>query len=873
VGLPPVSSPGSAALPHVRSKLRPPGAAPHYLRRARLLDLLLEETSAAPLTLVVAPAGAGKSSLLAGWAAECPQPVAWLALDERCQGATHLWRSVIAALDTLAPGCGSPALAALGGGRSVVEAVEALLDGLDEAAGPPSVLVIDDVHLVDDDPVAANTLAMFLPRLPPWLRAVVGSRRDLALPLDRLRARGLVCELRFTELRFTDDEATDLLSRLAPSLADDPLHAAVDRAGGWAAGLQLSALAARSARAAGVAAGDAGPGDDGPLVQDYVLREVLAAEAPDLVGALADMAVVDRVTPDLARALTGRSDAGELLRRAEARGLLVTRLPAVGWFEIHRLLRAALVADATVQAPDLLAGRHARAARWYEAAGETVAALEHWLAAGRPRDALRLLAATHAELYDDGREADVVRTIGAIPPEVACSDLQAMLEYAWCHLLVDRHRFRELVDRLTWWADRPGTDAAFRPRVTMLQSFAATVDGRWIDGGTLARQALTTMGPAWWQDPLGRFGWNMVAREVALTEAWDEAADDVRQGELALSRDPERRLAFEGTRALGEALAGRPVDALRVAAAVRSAVAVTNMTVLRYEVAVAEAMAHREMGERSRALGELEALAGEPAGTMLFCQVLAAAELVQAHLDAGDLAAARAALDRAEARAEAESLGPDGTGVLARAGTLVALAEGALGEARDRCGRIDDAFWAPVSTARVELAAGNRAGAEAALGRAVPRCERHLVVLALLRARAAGDRDRALGLVAEAVQRGSSLGLLQTVACEGAEVVVLAERAGYRAPAQWMDRLRRATVPAGRAVVAVDDPVATLTGRERDVLRLLAGRLTVREIAAELYVSPNTLKFHLKTIYRKLGVGSRAEAADIARRLTSVPPR
>ena len=203
MGLPPVVSPGSAALPHVRSTLRPPGAAPHYLRRGRLLDLLME-TSAAPLTLVVAPAGTGKSSLLAGWAAECPQPVAWLTLDERYRDAAHLWRSVIAALDTLTPGCGSRALAALAGAGTVGEAVGALLDGLDEAAGAPSVLVIDDIHLVDDDPLAADTLAMFLPRLPPWLRAVVGSRRDLALPLDRLRARGQVCEIRFPELRFTD---------------------------------------------------------------------------------------------------------------------------------------------------------------------------------------------------------------------------------------------------------------------------------------------------------------------------------------------------------------------------------------------------------------------------------------------------------------------------------------------------------------------------------------------------------------------------------------------------------------------------------------------------------------------------------------------
>jgi LuxR family maltose regulon positive regulatory protein len=866
VGLPPVAPAAPAAMPHLRPKLRPPGAPPHHVRRGRLLDLL-DEAVTAPLTLVVAPAGTGKTSLLAGWADEYPHPVAWLSLDKSDRDPVRLWRGVVAAVENLAPGCGGRAREALGGSAPVLDVVGELLDGIEDAAAPPSVLVLDDVHVVDDD-VVAESLAVFLQQLPPWLHAVAASRRDLALPLDRLRARGRLCEVRFPELRFTPEEATDLLSRLAPSLVKDQVAAAVGRAEGWAASLQLMALAARTAQASSE---EFAPGDGGTLIHDYVLHEVLAAEGPELVEALADVAVVERVAPGLAQALTGRPDAGELLKRAEARGLFVTRVPAAGSFEVHALVRAALVAEATVHTPERLAERYARAARWYEEAGDTAPALEHWLLAGCPRDALRLLAATHAELYDDGREATVVRTIAAVPAEVARSDLQAMLEYAWCHLLVDRHRFRELVEALTWWADQPGTDPAIRPRVTMLQSFCATIAGRWIDGGTLARQALTTMGPAWWRDPLGRFGWNMVAREVALTESWDEAADDVRQSELALSRDPERRLSFEATRALGEALAGRPVDALRVAAAVRGAAAVTNMTILRFEVALAEAIAHREMGERARARGELEALAGLPAGTMLFCQVVAAAELIQAHLDEGDLSSARQELARTEALV-AEPFGLEGRSVLARAGTLVALAGGAIGEARSWCAGIDDAFWAPVSAARIELAVGNRPVAEATLGPAAPRCGRHQVVLALLRARATGDRALALRLVAEGVELAASLGLLQTVACEGAEVLVLAERAGYRAPAQWMDRLRRAA-PAGRAVVVADDPVATLTGRERDVLRLLAGRLTVREIAAELYVSPNTLKFHLKTIYRKLGVGSRAEAADVARRMAAVQPR
>jgi LuxR family maltose regulon positive regulatory protein len=841
------------------------------MRRPRLHDLL-DEAAEGPLTVVVAPAGAGKTSLLAGWAAESQVPVAWLSLDEGDRDPARFWRHLAALLDPLAPGCGAGVLALLRASAPGPDTVDGLLAGLHSRAAPDAVLVIDDAHVIDDDEMLAAALARFLQHLPPWLRAVVATRRELALPLDRLRARGRIREMRFGELRFTPEEAGILLERLAPDLDEGQVAGAVEHAEGWAAALQLAALAARSARASN---GVYAPGVDAlDLVQDYVVREVLAGEEPGLVAALADVAVVDRIDPGLARALTGRPDASELLRQAEARGLFVRRLPGRGHYELHALVRGALVARTAAQEPERLAERHERAARAYEAAGDFVPALEHLLAAGHPRDALRLLAASHAELYDTGREADVVRTIAAIPHEVADADLPAMLEYAWCHVLVDRRRFVELVEKLTWWADTPATDPAIRPRVTMLQAVRATVVGSWGDGGILAHQALTTMGDGWWRDPLGRFGWNMAARDVALSERWDPDADEVRQGELALSRDPERRLAFEGTRALGEALAGRPVDALRVAAAVRHAADVAPLTVLRMELGVAEAVAHREIGDAARALAALEALAATPPGALLYCQVLAATELVQAHLDAGNVVAARDELGRTEALVDAESVGADARNWVARAGTLVALAEGAVDQARRWVDRIDDPFWAPVSAARVDLAAGSRADAAAALGAADARCARHEVVRSLLLAQAVESRDEALRWAAAAAGRAASLGLLRTVSSEGPVVVQLVERAAHRVPERWLDRLRRAAaIIPGPSAPSRGDPVTTLTDRERDVLRLLASRLTVREIAGELYVSPNTLKFHLKTIYRKLGVGSRAEAAEVARRMTAVSPR
>ena len=609
------------------------------------------------------------------------------------------------------------------------------------------------------------------------------------------------------------------------------------------------------------------------LVRDYVLNEVLANEAPEVIDVLSAAAVVPRVNPSLAQALTDRPDAGELLRTAEARGLFVTRRGVDGWFELHALVRGVLTADLASRSPNRLAELHTRAARWFEDADEVVVALDQWLLADRPRDALRLLSASQVQLYDSGREATVKRTIAAIPTAVAVSDLDSMLDYAWCHLLVDRRRFIELVEQLTWWVDRSSpTTTPSALRVNVVRAAAANVGGRWVESGALSRQVLLDLGESCWQDPLGRFAANGVARELALSECWDDASDEVRQAEVALSRDPERRLAFEGTRALGQALAGRPLDALRVAAGVRRAAPVADMTIMRAELAVAEALAHRELGDRPRAMAELTALADTPAETMLFCRVLAMCELAQAHLDEGDLDTARQVFAETEALVEAESLGADVRGWLTRVGTVLALAGG---DARGRpsLGR---------SGRRLVLGWGQRRPS-------APRRRRPS-------RRDGGPGHRGATLRPPRSRPGTPHGACGRRSRRGDEVRGHGRRARLRqrprcrrwpwkAPRSSSWSSRPLGAPRRSGSTACDDPrrrhgisrrppvpalIEPLTERERDVLRFLPSRLTVREIADELYISVNTLKFHLRAIYRKLGVNSRAEAAEVARTMTEL---
>lgn len=853
-----------------QSKLRP-AVNPAYLVERPRLHALLDQAVAAPLTLVVAPAGSGKTSLLRSWAAASELPHAWLSLDETDRDPVQLWRGVLAALEGVAPGCaaGCADLLRLPGGLH--EAVGVLLDDLESRAAGDAVLVLDDLQLVDEEESVATSLALFVQHLPSWLHVVIASRRAPRLPVHRLRARGQMGEVHFAELRFSYAEASTMLSRLVPTLAPELLDEVAARAGGWAASIQLAALAARSSHAQGDLFVPSHDGDHHYL-EDYVWQEILASEPPELVDVLLATSVVDRIDPGLAQILASRPDAVDQLARAEARGLFLTRIEPSGAFEMHALVREVLRSLVAKRSPERLTQLHGWAAGWHEAHGQSVSALEHWLRAGRPREALRLLAAEVAALSDGGHESTIVRTLAAIPESVASGDLDATVELAWCHLLVDRRRFLEMVDFLGAWAgDGAQIDGTRSARLAVLESIAATLRGSWNDGAGLARAALDTLGDAWWLDPLGRSAWSLVARDLALDEQWDESSRTTRTAVAALTVTPEQRLALEGIRALGDALAGRPVDALRIVAGARGACEVDNLAVLRTELSLAEAAAHRELGDLGAAQPLLLELVEDETETTPYARLLACLELTYARIDSDDLDGAREAFGRAAEIVETDVSGAGSRAWLSRAGAGLALASGEVEEARWWAAQVEDGFWGPVCRARVLLATGETGLAGDTLKTAEPRSVRHRVLLDALSSRTTGDQAEAERLLLEAVRQAAAQDLVQTLASEGPDLVEAVERLAWRAPGSWLARLRRAAVPgAVGATAAAVAPLEPLTERELEVLRLLPSRLTLREIADELFISINTLKFHLKVIYRKLGVASRAEAAETARALTSL---
>ena len=212
----------------------------------------------------------------------------------------------------------------------------------------------------------------------------------------------------------------------------------------------------------------------------------------------------------LAEALTGRSDAGDLLLEAEERGLFVTGFDSGGWFEVHSLVREVLLAELERRSPERLREQHARAARWLESMADGMAAIEHWLDAGEPREALRLLAAISMSRFDGGRADAIARIIARIPPEVSGADAASLMQYAWCRLPVDRIGFLDaLAAAEAAVADRGHPEE--QGRLGILRSMSAWLAGDWQACIDHALAGLEQLGDEALADPIGRFGWSLVA--------------------------------------------------------------------------------------------------------------------------------------------------------------------------------------------------------------------------------------------------------------------------------------------------------------------------------------------------------------------------
>ena len=451
-------------------------------------DLLgrLAAPSPARLTLVCAPAGSGKTTLVAqwaGWPGE-QRPFAWLSLDPEDGDRVRLWDGIIAALGRVHPGFGERALAALHAPRSDLlrTVVPLVVNELVERPGDPLVLVLDDLHAVED-PEALRSLAALVERAPAALHVAVTTRRDPSLALPRLRARAALTEIRSDDLRFTDDEAAAMLAGLGLHVGPDRLAQLQARTEGWAAGLQLAGLSLRG-RPRGMLA----EGDGSAHIADYLGEEVIDAQDPGTRAFLLRTAVLERMTGSLCDAVLEATGSAQRLEALADAGLFVVPLDARRtWFRYHGLFRETLARRLAAEDPGAPAVLQTRAAAWLEAQGLHADAIRHALAAGEGGD---LVAAHWRSFFNRGELTTVSGWLAALPGDVVQRDPRLWLARAW--IALDTGRVDDLPAQLDA-AEHGGTEE-HRAWAALLRAVHAFKVGDLAAAADALRRARATRG-------------------------------------------------------------------------------------------------------------------------------------------------------------------------------------------------------------------------------------------------------------------------------------------------------------------------------------------------------------------------------------------
>ena len=413
------------------TKLFVPSTRIELVHRPRLLERL-SRSLRRRLTIVAAPAGFGKTTLLSDWSVRSPMPVAWLSLDAADNDPTTFWDYLLAALDRVHAGAGDPARAMLYAPQPLpIEAVLTTLMNSVAVLGDEVVLVLDDYHLIGNAAIHA-AFGFLLDHMPPQLHVVLASRSDPPLALARLRGQGHVDELRASDLRFTSKETVQFFSEVMQlSLTGDDIHTLAERTEGWIAGLHLAAvtLQGRDDPQSYVAAFS---GAHRSIV-DYLGEEVLQRQPPRVQRFLLETSILDRLNGPLCDAVLEQSDSQEMLERLEAANLFLVALDDERyWYRYHHLFAEFLRTRLRVRQPELVPLLHRRASNWFSAQILLPEAVQHALAAGDHAQAAELVEANADTMLWVNCELFVLQQVLKMLPEALVrSRLRLALTNAW----------------------------------------------------------------------------------------------------------------------------------------------------------------------------------------------------------------------------------------------------------------------------------------------------------------------------------------------------------------------------------------------------------------------------------------------------------
>ncbi|MGD8793817.1 MAG: hypothetical protein PVF47_14795, partial [Anaerolineae bacterium] len=407
-------------MPLLATKLHIPPIRPELVSRPRLIARL-DTGPDRKVALVSAPAGFGKTTLVAEWLAGQARPFAWLSLDEGDNDPVRFVTYLIAALQRVDEGLGQGVQTLLGAPQ--LPPVEGVVTPLvnDLAATPePLVLVLDDYHTIDTEWVH-RAVEFLLTHQPPQLHLVLVTRQDPPLPLPRLRVRGQMIEVTEEDLRFTGEEAHDFLARALGAGLDGEIVAALEaRTEGWVAGLQLAALSMRSRPEAQIAEFVRLFRGSHRHVIDYLAEEVLAQQPVEVRDFLRQTSILERFTAPLCDALTGRDDSRALLRRLDEANLFLVPLDdRRQWYRYHHLFADFLRTELD---PQHEAALHGKASRWLVEQGLLPEAVKHALASGDVARAARVIRLASAEAFRAASFVMLQGWLDALSDEVVRAD-------------------------------------------------------------------------------------------------------------------------------------------------------------------------------------------------------------------------------------------------------------------------------------------------------------------------------------------------------------------------------------------------------------------------------------------------------------------
>jgi LuxR family maltose regulon positive regulatory protein len=870
--------------PSLITQFAPPPPPFGLVERPRLVERLTRGLTE-PVTLVCGPAGSGKTALLTSvLGPESGYRVAWVSLEPGDDDPSRLWEAVLASLRLAGTAPDGSALAALAPpvrdsrSRFMPLLVNALAE-LDERV----ILVHEDIHVLHARE-CVNDLSFLVMHAPAQLRLVLSARADPPLPLHVLRVRGRMTEIRAAELAFTECEAAALFDAHDLALRPALVHALCTRTEGWAAGLRLAALSLKDRDDPEQFVREFA-GDD-RVVGDYLLAEVLDRQSPRLRAFLLRTSLVDRISGELADALIGAGSAGDILADLErTNGFVIGIGSRREYYRYHRLFAELLRTRAQRELGSELKELHARAARWYAGKGMGSEALRHAVGARDWDLAVELVAEHWFDLFVHGH-GDAIRGLtDSLPPDRLSSDAElaaalACTAFAVGHMgagqehldqaraaersLPNARRRRYLETLALARLYRSYLDGDFATALESADELLAEAAAH--DGPPdIARQALVRaqLGrTALWTHSLARA---RVELEESVSQARAAGLDYVMvSAQSALGLCDVMALGPNGTTEAREAIALAErrgwVSTFETSLA-HSALAIAAFYDLRSDEAVThlararDALRHGHSRHTEFMLDHLEArMAGAAGRPELGLRVLDAYTVTHRQGTPSTFEGASMASLRARLYA----------GV------------GDFDAARATLDPQRESAWldVQVTAARIELATGDAQDALALLARTglkgvhvVATLER--AVLEAIARDSVGEQGRAGEALERALDIAERTGHRWTFLEGGRRVEALLRR-----------QIRAGTAHraiAGELLLAFEDRdgerrtvaplLEPLSERECAILRYLPTTLSNREIAAELFVTTNTVKTHLRSIYRKLDVGRRREAVDRAREL------